>query len=76
MSTAESAVRPVLIAGEWRQANYEQTFQASDPNKNAVLPTEFPVSRWEDCDAALQAASDAARELRQLPAEKIAEFLE
>ena len=76
MSTAESTVRPVLIAGEWRQAKYEQTFKATDPNKNALLPTEFPVSLWEDCDAALEAASDAASKLRQLPADKIADFLE
>jgi len=76
MSTAESTVRPVLVAGEWRQAKYEQTFKATDPNKNALLPTEFPVSLWEDCDAALEAASDAASKLRQLPADKIADFLE
>ena len=76
MSTAEKAIRPVLIAGEWRQAKYEHTFKASDPNKNELLPVEFPVSQWEDCDAALEAASQAARELRQLPAAKIADFLE
>ena len=76
MSTAEKAVRPVLIDGEWRQAQHEHTFKATDPNKNELLPVEFPVSRWEDCDAALAAATDAARELRQLPKEKIAAFLE
>ena len=63
MSTAEKAVRPVLIDGEWRQAQHEHTFKATDPNKNELLPVEFPVSRWEDCDAALAAATDAAREL-------------
>ena len=76
MSTAEKAIRPVLIAGEWRQAKHEHTFKASDPNKNELLPVEFPVSHWEDCDAALDAAAEAAHELRQLPAEKIAEFLD
>ena len=76
MSTAEKSIRPVLIAGEWRQAKYEHTFKASNPNKNELLPVEFPVSQWEDCDAALEAASQAARELRQLPASKIADFLE
>ena len=76
MSTAEKANRPVLIAGEWRQAKYEHTFKASDPNKNELLPVEFPVSQWEDCDAALEAAAQAARELRELPAEKIADFLD
>ena len=76
MSTATSTVRPVLIAGQWRDADYQNTFQATDPNKNESLAAEFPVSSWSDCDAALEAATEAARELRQLPAEKIAAFLE
>ena len=76
MSTATSTVRPVLVAGQWRDADYQSTFQATDPNKNAALPAEFPVSSWEDCDAALNAAAEAARELRRLPAAKIAEFLD
>ncbi|MGB7347503.1 MAG: aldehyde dehydrogenase (NADP(+)) [Pirellulaceae bacterium] len=76
MSTATSTVRPVLIAGQWRDADHRDTFQATDPNTAEKLPAEFPVSTWADCDAALDAASDAARELRKLPAEKIAAFLE
>lgn len=76
MSTATSTVRPVLIAGKWCDADYQKTFQATDPNKNEALAAEFPVSSWEDCDAALSAAVEAARELRKLPAAKIAEFLE
>jgi NADP-dependent aldehyde dehydrogenase len=76
MPTATSTVRPVLVAGRWRDADYQQTFQATDPNKNEKLPAEFPVSSWEDCDAALDAATKAARELRKLAPAKIAEFLE
>ena len=76
MSTATSTIRPILIAGEWRESNSQQTFQATDPNNNQALPTQFPVSNWEDCDAALDAAAAAAKELRQLPASKIADFLE
>ena len=76
MSTATSAVRPVLIAGQWREGTHQNTFQATDPNKNETLAAEFPVSTWEDCDAALEAAADAARSLRRLPAAKIAEFME
>ncbi len=76
MSIATSAVRPVLIAGRWRDASHRDTFQATDPNNNEALPAEFPVSSWEDCDAALDAAVGAARELRRLPSSKIAEFLE
>lgn len=76
MSTATSTVRPVLVAGKWRDADFQETFQATDPNKNQTLPAEFPVSRWEDCDEALEAASKAATELRKLPAAKIADFME
>ena len=66
MSTATSTVRPVLVAGQWRDADYQETFQATDPNKNEKLAPEFPVSTWEDCDAALDAAVEAAKELRKL----------
>lgn len=66
----------VLIAGTWRDADATGTFQATDPNTNEKLATEFPVSSWADCDAALDAAADAAEQMRKLPAEKIAAFLE
>lgn len=76
MSSATSTVRSILIAGQWRDANHQSTFQATNPSCNEKLPAEFPVSTWEDCDAALDAAVDAASQLRKLPAAKIAEFLE
>lgn len=74
MSTA--TVRPVLIAGQWREATHQQTFQATDPSKNEPLPATFPISGWADCDAALDAAAEAFHELRKLPAAKLSEFLE
>lgn len=76
MSTATSTVRPVLIAGTWREAACQQTFRATDPSHHQEIPHEFPVSTWDDCDAALDAAVDAARQLRGLPADKIADFLD
>ncbi len=76
MSTATSTVRPVLIGGCWREANYEQTFRATDPNCNQEIGIDFPVSRWDDCDAALDAAVHAARALRSVPRDQIAQFLE
>ncbi|MCC9602536.1 aldehyde dehydrogenase (NADP(+)) [Stieleria sp. JC731] len=66
----------VLIAGTWRDADFTGTFQATNPNTNEKLATEFPISSWADCDAALDAAVEAAREMRRLPAAKIAEFME
>lgn len=67
---------PVLIAGSWRDADSTGTFQATDPTTNQKLPTEYPVSSWADCDAALAAAAEAATEMRKLPVEQIAKFLE
>lgn len=76
MSTTAATVRPVLVAGQWRDAAFTSTFQATDPSHNAKLAAEFPVSTWDDCDAALDAAVQAAVELRKLPSAKIAEFLD
>ncbi|MEP6167067.1 MAG: aldehyde dehydrogenase (NADP(+)), partial [Rhodopirellula bahusiensis] len=60
MSIASPATHPVLIAGTWREANAESTFQATDPNRNEKLDAAFPVSSWKDCDEALDAAVEAA----------------
>jgi NADP-dependent aldehyde dehydrogenase len=76
MSTVTSTVRPVLVAGSWRDAEYQQTFRATNPSCNEEIAIDFPISNWDDCDAALEAAVEAARELRRLPKEQIAAFLE
>jgi alpha-ketoglutaric semialdehyde dehydrogenase len=67
---------PVLINGQWREADAQETFQACNPTTRKWLPDEYPVSLWADCDAALDAAVAAARELRKMPGERIAKFLE
>ena len=46
---------PVLIAGEWRAARATGTFRADNPAAGEPLPDEYPVSAWEDVDAALSA---------------------
>jgi NADP-dependent aldehyde dehydrogenase len=66
---------PVLIAGQWRAAKAGGTFQAENPATGEKLPDEFPISSWADCDAALNAAAEAAAILRALPPEPIAKFL-
>src|SRR6476661_622300 len=66
---------PVLIAGEWRPATATGAFRAEDPATGEVLPDEFPVSAWADCDAALDAAVEAATALRSTPPEQLARFL-
>jgi alpha-ketoglutaric semialdehyde dehydrogenase len=69
-------VAQVLIDGKWRAADVAGTFQAENPAKGEALPTVFPISRWADCDLALNAATKAAAELRTIDPAKIAAFLE
>lgn len=70
------SVQQVLIAGQWRDADRSGTFRADNPATKEALPAEFPVSTWSDCDAALQAATEAATQLRGVPSAQIAAFLE
>lgn len=69
-------VHKVLIAGEWRAARSTATFKSFDPALGEELPGEYPVSSWADCDAALDAATQAAEALRASPPEPRAAFLE
>ena len=52
------------------------TFQVDNPAKREPLPEQYPISSWRDCDAALSAAAAAYLQLRTLPAEQIAKFIE
>lgn len=70
------AVQQVLIGNEWRDANHSKTFRADNPATKEALPDEYPVSTWEDCDGALNAAATAASEMRLLSGDRIASFLE
>ena len=70
------ATHQVLIAGQWRDSDATQTFQASDPRAATLIPEDYPVSSWAECEAALDAAGAAYTELREMPGEKIAAFLE
>lgn len=69
-------IQPVLIAGQWRAANASGSFQAENPRTCEVLPDRYAVSTWDDCEAALVAATAAAEQMRNLPATQIANFLE
>jgi NADP-dependent aldehyde dehydrogenase len=64
-----------LIAGQWREASAAGTFQAENPATGEPLPSVYPVSGWDDCDAALAAAHEAAIALCSIPPERIARML-
>lgn len=69
------SLQPVLIGGQWRPAQSSGSFTAEYPTTGERLPDEFPVSAWADCDAVLNAATQAAAALRQVAPEQIANFL-
>ncbi|MDE3104841.1 MAG: aldehyde dehydrogenase (NADP(+)) [Acidobacteriota bacterium] len=71
-----TAVAAVLVAGSWRASHSNRSFQAENPVTGTKLDDLFPVSGWADCDAALEAATAAAQQLRHTPPEVIARFLE
>jgi alpha-ketoglutaric semialdehyde dehydrogenase len=73
---AAQVAAPILIDGKWRASDAEGTFHAENPAKGEPLPLAFPISRWSDCDAALNAAAKAAVELRTIEPAKIAAFLD
>lgn len=70
------SLQPVLINGEWRESNLNGTFRSENPAKREPLPEEYPVSAWEDCEAAIQAAASAFSALRNAEPDLLAEFLE
>jgi 2,5-dioxopentanoate dehydrogenase len=71
-----SAMEPVLIRGEWRQAERVGTFRAVNPVTIEPLSHEYPVRTWADCDAALTAAATAATDIENLSPTVLADFLE
>ncbi len=70
------AAQKVLIAGVWKHSDSTKTFQSEDPKAQTVLPDHYPVSDWDECSAALDAAVSAFEVMRTLPRESIAKFLE
>lgn len=70
------SVRPVLIGGEWRNSAGTKTFRAANPVTTEPLPDEYPVSPWADVEAAIDAAFEAAGQLRGMPGDRFSAFLD
>lgn len=70
------AQHKILIKGSWSAANAVDQFQAFNPTTGQTLSESYPVSSWDDCDAALTAASQAFEQMQTLPRASIAQFLE
>lgn len=71
------SMQPVLIAGEWREAESPTgSFQAVNPSAKAKLPERYPVSGMADVEQAIAAAQQAVDQLRSMSPDVIADFLE
>ncbi|HKD37878.1 MAG TPA: aldehyde dehydrogenase family protein, partial [Pirellulales bacterium] len=69
-------LQPILIDGQWRQADVAGEFRAENPATREPLEESYPVSSWRDCDEALNAAVAAAARLRGMSGAQIAHFLD
>lgn len=67
---------PVLIDGQWQASHGRESFRSMNPAKNQPLDDLFPVSTWEDCERMLDAAVNAANQLRVTDPDRIAAFLD
>ncbi len=67
---------PVLINGKWREARASGTFRSENPATAEPLADEYPISTWDDCEAALEAAETAFKELRAGASQKVPQFLD
>jgi len=67
---------PILVNGAWRQASAVDHFSAFDPATELPLPGVFPVSSFQDAEAAVRAGQTAARALAGLPCGALADFLD
>jgi 2,5-dioxopentanoate dehydrogenase len=72
----EMELQPILVNGEWIPAKAVSTFTASNPSTGQRGSVTFPVSDWSDCDRALKSSAEAAKQLRSVSPELIANFLE
>lgn len=67
--------REIWIEGKWTPSPGSETIQAVNPNSGETVGSLFPVSNWEVCDRALDAATQAFATLELAPRSSIAAFL-
>jgi NADP-dependent aldehyde dehydrogenase len=72
----KSDVSRVLIAGQWRESQASEFFQAENPSTGELLPARYPSSPRDEVLQAVRAGAEAAETLRSASAELIAGFLE
>ncbi len=68
-------VHPVLIGGNWQQANFSETFQAYNPATGGKLPELYPISDWKDLIRALEESHKVTLDLAGTSPETRARFI-
>jgi NADP-dependent aldehyde dehydrogenase len=72
-----TTLQPVLIDGQWKQAQSPAgTFSAVNPATKTQLKDIYPISSFTEVELALAAGHQAVTELRSVPADEIAHFLD
>ena len=69
-------IQPVLLNGHWTSSKGTSVFQAVNPATEERLPGKFPVSPWEEIEAAINAAAKVSQQMRGWPGSRFADFLE
>ena len=65
----------ILVGGKWRPANASGTISAVDPRNGETIEGDFPISNWDDCAEAIEAASQIVPALEAASPAQIALFL-
>ncbi len=65
---------PVLVGGVWRESSGSATFESVNPATGEAL-VAYPISEWDEIDAALSAGHSAYEELRDIDPKSVASML-
>ena len=74
--SSPAQIQPVLVAGKWRASDAAGTFQPDNPQTREPTGETYPVSSAQEVEEVIRASHRASLELKEVPAENIARFLE
>ncbi len=68
--------QPILINGDWQASASQSTFTAVNPATREPIDGDYPVSPWNEIEAAINSAAAASRATRGWPGSRFAGFLD
>ncbi len=69
-------LQKIFVDGNWREGEYDGTFQAVNPTTKQKISGDFPVTTWPEMNRVLNAAEDASVAMRDISGNQIADFLD